>query len=133
MTRRQLTLPIRCPDQRSKLPNARRLARCKVATMSGEPEAPADLAVSDAPPLILLRIPSGRYLMGSSSGLPFAPEGPEHMVEVKEFWMADSLVAGRQFEAVMGRNPSQFSGHPDLPVENVSWLDAREFCERLKP
>ena len=69
--------------------------------------------------------------MGSSNGLPFAPEGTEHIVDVKMFWMADSPVTGRQYEAVMGRNPSQFHGHPDLPVENVSWLDACEFCDRL--
>jgi formylglycine-generating enzyme required for sulfatase activity len=69
--------------------------------------------------------------MGSSSGLPFAPEGPEHKVDVKAFWMAESPVTGRQYEAVLGRNPSKFHGHRDLPVENVSWLDACEFCNRL--
>lgn len=69
--------------------------------------------------------------MGSSNGLPFAPEGPEHLVEVREFWIADSPVTGAQYRAVMGINPSQFQGDPDLPVENVSWLDAREFCAKL--
>jgi len=81
-----------------------------------------------ARPLLLRRIPAGRFLMGSSNGLPTSPEGPEHMVEVNEFWMADSLVTQAQYEAVMGRNPSKFRGDPNLPVETVNWLEACEFC-----
>jgi len=103
-----------------------------MATMSDEQRSCLEIPGLDGAPLILRRIPHGRYLMGSSSGLPFAPEGPEHMVEVNEFWMADSPVTIRQYEAVMSRNPSQFHGHPDLPVESVSWIEAIEFCDTLR-
>jgi formylglycine-generating enzyme required for sulfatase activity len=81
--------------------------------------------------ILLYRIPGGSFQMGSSKGLPFAPEGPEHRVDVGDFWIADSLVTGSQFAAVMGSNPSQFQDAPDLPVENVNWLQACEFCQRL--
>ena len=77
------------------------------------------------------QIPAGRYLMGSSDGLPFAPEGPEHWVDTQGFWIADVPVTAGQFESVMKRNPSHFQGDQDLPVESVSWLDAQEFCRRL--
>jgi formylglycine-generating enzyme required for sulfatase activity len=70
--------------------------------------------------------------MGSSDGLPIAPEGPQHMVDVKEFWMADAPVRATQYEAVMNCNPSKLLGHPDLPVESVSWLDVKEFCDILR-
>lgn len=32
-----------------------------------------------------------------------------------------------EYETVMGANPSNFSG-AELPVENVSWLDAIAYC-----
>jgi formylglycine-generating enzyme required for sulfatase activity len=31
----------------------------------------------------------------------------------------------------MGSNPSHFKGSDDLPVENVSWLDAVNFCNKM--
>lgn len=39
-------------------------------------------------------------------------------------------VTQREYEAVMGENPSYFKGM-NLPVERVSWDDAVAFCEKL--
>ena len=39
-------------------------------------------------------------------------------------------VTQKQWEKVMGNNPSYFKG-PNRPVENVSWNDCQEFIERL--
>jgi len=94
-------------------------------------ELPTQIGIA-ARPLVFRRIPAGRFEMGSTGGLPFAPEGPVHAVQVPEFWMAETPVTGEQYLAVGGVNPSQFSGRPDLPVENVSWVDASEFCERIR-
>src|SRR5262249_20116407 len=82
-------------------------------------------------PLVLVRIPAGRFTMGSNRGLPHAPEGPEHAVDIPEFWLADAPVTGSQYAALIGHNPSQFRGSPDLPVESVNWLEVCGFCEQL--
>ena len=85
----------------------------------------------DACGLVLQPIQGGRFTMGSACGLPHAPEGPEHLVDVEAFWMADCPITGQQYKSVMGVNPSHFQSEADLPVENVTPVDALEFCERL--
>jgi len=61
----------------------------------------------------------------------FDDEQPQHAVKITHpFYLGTHQVTQRQYQAVMGDNPSHFSGS-DLPVENVSWLDAVEFCNKL--
>jgi formylglycine-generating enzyme required for sulfatase activity/uncharacterized caspase-like protein len=79
-------------------------------------------------------IPAGRFLMGSPSNEERrdADEGPQRWVDVARFAMGKHEVTQRQWEAVMGSNPSTFrSCGPNCPVERVSWNDAQEFVRRL--
>jgi formylglycine-generating enzyme required for sulfatase activity len=81
--------------------------------------------------LEMMRIPRGRFLMGSAPRPAAATdEGPPHEVRVREFLLGRYPVTQAQWKAVMGGNPSYFNGDR-LPVENVSWEEAREFCRRL--
>ena len=82
--------------------------------------------------LELVRIPGGKFLMGSPENEEgsFRDEGPQHEVTVPEFWMGKYSVTQDQYSAVIGKNPSHFKGK-NLPVECVSWNDAVAFCERL--
>jgi formylglycine-generating enzyme required for sulfatase activity len=57
-------------------------------------------------------------------------EGPQHRVEVPEFLMGKYPVTQAQYQAIMGENPSRFSG-TNNPVEKVSWHQAKAFCKRL--
>jgi len=47
-------------------------------------------------------------------------------------WVGQSEVTQQQYEQVIGANtnPSKYKG-PNLPVDNVSWLQAEEFCQKL--
>ncbi len=40
-------------------------------------------------------------------------------------------VTQKEYQAVMGVNPSHFKGDENRPVENVSWYDAQAFCKKL--
>ena len=77
----------------------------------------------------LVAIPAGDLLMGSTTG--HSDEKPVHRVRIpRPFHIAAYEVTQRQYERIMGLNPSYFRA-PQLPVERVTWHDAREFCRRL--
>jgi len=71
-----------------------------------------------------LWVPPGAFQMGSMLN---EDEQPVHDVTLtRGFWMGKYPVTQEQYEMVMGDNPSKFKG-PNLPVESVSWDEAREF------
>lgn len=48
----------------------------------------------------------------------------------RPLWVGKYPVTQAQWKAVTGTNPSRFKGD-NLPVESVSWDDAKEFCKKL--
>jgi formylglycine-generating enzyme required for sulfatase activity len=82
--------------------------------------------------LEMVYVPSGNFQMGSPSNEVgrFESENPQHPVRVGPFFMGKFLVTQKQWEAVMQTNPSHFKG-ANRPVEQISWHEASEFCQRL--
>jgi formylglycine-generating enzyme required for sulfatase activity len=66
--------------------------------------------------------------MGSNE---YEDEKPIHQVIVPAFQIGKYPVTQAQYQAVMGNNPSRFSGNPQNPVESVTWFNAQAFCEKL--
>ncbi|MEM9272750.1 MAG: formylglycine-generating enzyme family protein [Cyanobacteria bacterium P01_F01_bin.143] len=80
--------------------------------------------------LDMIAIPGGKFMMGSPKGEGFDREKPQHEVTVQTFFMGKYPVTQAQYQQIMGKNPSNFEGG-NRPVEQVSWNDAVEFCQRL--
>ncbi|MCX7020603.1 MAG: SUMF1/EgtB/PvdO family nonheme iron enzyme, partial [Candidatus Sumerlaeota bacterium] len=83
--------------------------------------------------LEMVRIPAGTFDMGSpdSEKDRYSDEGPVHRVTLDGFWLGKTEVTQAQYAKIMRTNPSYFKGDGNLPVENVSWNDAAEFCKKL--
>lgn len=104
--------------------------------------------------LEMVQIPGGTFTMGSPAGEAerYSNESPQHQVTVPGFFMGKYAVTQEQYQAIMGsninifqkirgnnifqkiignnNNPSNFKGDK-LPVEEVSWDEAVEFCKKL--
>mgnify|MGYP002601589473 CR=1 FL=1 len=78
----------------------------------------------------MVRVKGGTFEMGSDDSDAFDNEKPVHPEPVKNFYIGSTEVTQDLWKAVMGSNPSEFRGG-NLPVENVSWYDCQEFCNRL--
>ncbi len=103
----------------------------------------------------LIRIPAGSFLMGgdSRSGWANDDEFPRHRVKLDAYWIGKYEVTNAQYKAFCDQqsypcppdpafskipwaHPERaydygdyFGQMPDYPVVNVSWHDARAFCE----
>ena len=73
-------------------------------------------------------IQGGTFQMGSPAEEAWRSEDEvRHTVTVSDFYMDAYELTQAEYQEITGENPSSFSGE-DLPVENVSWLDAVSYC-----
>jgi formylglycine-generating enzyme required for sulfatase activity len=90
--------------------------------------------VLQSPPTNMVLITSNSFTMGTpaTEANRQADEGPQTVVTIsREFWIGKYEVTQREYQAVIGSNPSQSIGNLDRPVETVSWLDATNYCAKL--
>lgn len=81
----------------------------------------------------MILVNPGVFLMGS----PADEEGritereKQQTIEIRQgFWLAETEVTQKQWESVMGYNPSKNIGE-GLPVDQVSLLDIQDFLKRI--
>jgi class 3 adenylate cyclase/formylglycine-generating enzyme required for sulfatase activity len=130
----------------------------KVAPAKGAPAevVPAEVAPAEIVPLIVAKppdpapvpkwpaladtvlIPDGVFMMGKDNGK--RDEKPEHQVRVDAFRISRSGITNRQYLLFLndtgyprpkdpGFAKNYLMAYPDLPVVNVSYQDAVEFCK----
>lgn len=77
----------------------------------------------------MIFVEGGTFQMGSEKGSSF--ESPVHTVTLNNFYIGQYEVTQKQWQDVMGNNPSQFNDCFNCPVENVSWDDIQKFLTDL--
>lgn len=86
-------------------------------------------AIKNSVGMELVLIKPGEFRMGSDDG--DSDEKPAHEVFIyKPFYMGKYEVTQAQWRRVMGYSFSHFNGD-NLPVENVSFDEAKKFCGKL--
>ncbi len=73
----------------------------------------------------MVLVPAGRFLMGSGH---VSDELPTHIDSISSFHMDATEVTQGDYDTLMGVNPSDFTGDPRQPVEEVTWFDAVLYC-----
>ena len=100
-----------------------------------EEEIAEDLSIK------MIVVPGGSFMMGSPEGElgSYSDEKPQHLVTVPSFAIAQTLVTQAQWKAIaqlpkvkqkLNSSPSYHLGD-DRHVEQINWLEAVEFCDRL--
>ncbi|MDE6036430.1 MAG: SUMF1/EgtB/PvdO family nonheme iron enzyme [Ruminococcus sp.] len=69
--------------------------------------------------------------MGSPESEPErSSDEVQHNVTVGDFYISKTEISQKEYQEIMGTNPSDTQGD-DLPVTNVTWYDAIEYCNKL--
>ncbi len=80
---------------------------------------------------VLMRVERGSFRMGTEIGRN-ENERPVRTVEItQDFWMGKYEVTQGEYETIMGTWPSSRFRGRRLPVDNMLWESAVEYCEKL--
>ena len=82
----------------------------------------------------MIPVEGGTFTMGATAeqGSDASDsEKPTHSVTLSSFYMGETEVSQALWQAVMGNNPSRFTGDSQRPVEEVSWNDCQVFITAL--
>ena len=81
----------------------------------------------------MIAVEGGTFTMGATSEQqnPGSDEKPTHTVTLSDYYIGETEVTQELWAAVMGSNPSNFTGNMQRPVEKVSWEDCQTFIRKL--
>jgi uncharacterized repeat protein (TIGR02543 family) len=89
----------------------------------------------ETPDIDMVLVSGGTFTMGCTSEQGsdcWDDERPSHQVTLtNNYYIGKYPVTQAQWVAVMGSNPSHFTGDLTRPVERVSWTDVQSFIQEL--
>ena len=81
----------------------------------------------------MIAVKGGTFTMGATPEQTgaYGDELPTHSVTLSDYYIGETEVTQELWSAVMGSNPSYFTGNMQRPVEMVSWNDCQTFISKL--
>ena len=82
----------------------------------------------------MVAVEGGTFTMGATAEQGsdvYSDEKPAHQVTLSSYSIGETEVTQALWQAVMGSNPSDFTGNLQCPVECVSWNDCQTFITKL--
>src|ERR1051326_5783776 len=90
----------------------------------------------------LIEIPAGSFLMGSVADEGSPAEHPQHKISIDKFWISRFEITNAQYLSycLATKHAPLTDPHwrgiymrdyPDHPVVNVTWKDAKDYCQWL--
>lgn len=82
----------------------------------------------------MVKVDGGTFMMGAAPNQEaedWGDEKPRHQVTLSTYYIGQTEVTQALWQAVMGSNPSYFTGNSQRPVEKVSWNDCQVFIQKL--
>lgn len=81
----------------------------------------------------MMRVDGGTFTMGASDDDEEANsnERPAHEVTLSSYIIGETEVTQELWVAVMGENPSYYTGDLNRPIENVTWNEIQTFITKL--
>lgn len=92
-----------------------------------------EMALPGGESMSFVWIEPGTFMMGSADvdKTRLSAESPQHEVVISRgFWLGKYEITQRQWQAVMGDNPSHYES-PNRPVETVTWYQVQAFIHKL--
>jgi len=99
-----------------------------------EPEMQPGIVTVNGVSFKMMPVEGGTFTMGATpeQGNDFySNECPTHQVTLPSYYMSETEVTQALWRAVMGSNPSYFSGDLMRPIEQVSWNSCQQFITKL--
>ena len=108
--------------------------RSSSSSQSGQSSKPIIPAAVQQAIDAMVWVEGGTFSMGATAEQgrdANSDENPVHQVNLSGYYICRYEVTQELWKAVMGNNPSHFTGDTCCPVESVSWYDCQDFISKL--
>ena len=107
---------------------------CTITVINPNEEDENEFTINGVP-FKMIPVQGGTFTMGATSEQVSDArynEYPTHQVTLSDYKIGETEVTQALWQAVMGDNPSNFTGDLQHPVDQVSWNECQTFVSRLR-